>query len=104
VIRLTSEFAYHFLIKGQLQEDAITFTFWFSNHTNKVNSNRSGFIHKAESEDFVEWILFIGCFKPHYSMHNIAICDKITYGATADDNLRGRGGGKTLYRDSYSPL
>jgi hypothetical protein len=42
---------------------------------------------------------------PDYSMLRIAICDKITYGATTDENLRGgRGGGKTLYRDSYCPL
>ncbi len=75
-------------MKGQLQEDAITFTFGFSNHASKVNSNGSGFIHKAESEDLAEQILIIGCFKPDYSMHSIAICDKITYGATAHDNLR----------------
>jgi hypothetical protein len=41
-------------MKGQLQEDAITFTFGFSNHASKVNSNGSGFIHKAESEDLAE--------------------------------------------------
>ncbi len=41
---------------------------------------------------------------PDYSMLRIAICDKITYGATTDENLRGRGGGKTLYRDIYYPL
>jgi hypothetical protein len=60
-------------MKGQMQEDAITFTFWFSNHASEVNSNRSGFIHKAESEDLAELILFIGCFKPDYSMLRIAI-------------------------------
>jgi hypothetical protein len=90
------------------QPSTITFTFWFSNHASKINSNWkliSSFIHKAESEDLAEWILFIGCFKPDYSMLCIAICDKITYGATTDENLRGgRGGGKTLYRDSYYPL